>query len=64
MLVDTQPATHQHMPASPEVRDEWVTSQLIGVLMDSAMPSLLAAAFSEPGGRTSTTPSTSSPVTA
>ena len=48
MLVDTQPATHQHLPASPEVRDEWVTSQLIGVLMDSAMPSLLAAAFTLP----------------
>lgn len=45
MLVDTQPATHQHLPASPEVRDEWVDSQLIGVLMDNVMPSLLAAAL-------------------
>lgn len=48
MLVDTQPATHQHMPASPEVRDEWVNSQLVGVLMDNAMPSLLAALFTMP----------------
>ena len=48
MLVDTQPATHQHVPASPEVRDEWVNSQLIGVLMDNAMPSLLAAALALP----------------
>jgi signal transduction histidine kinase len=48
MLVDTQPATHQHMPASPEVRDEWVNSQLIGVLMDNAMPSLISALFTMP----------------
>lgn len=48
MLVDTQPATHQHMPASPEVRDEWVNSQLIGVLMDNALPSLLAATLALP----------------
>lgn len=48
MLVDTQPATHQHMPASPEVRDQWVDSKLIGVLMDSAMPSLLSAALALP----------------
>ncbi len=45
MLVDTQPATHQHLPASPDVRDEWVDSQLIGVLMNQAMPSLLAASL-------------------
>lgn len=43
MLVDTQPATHQHMPAAPEVRDEWVDAQLIGVVMDNAMFSLVAA---------------------
>ncbi|MGE0347814.1 sensor histidine kinase [Hydrogenophaga sp.] len=43
MLVDTQPATYQHVPASPEVRDQWVNSQLIGVLMDNMGPSLLAA---------------------
>lgn len=43
MLVDTQPATHQHVPAAPEVRDEWVNSQLIGVVMDNAMFSLVAA---------------------
>jgi len=48
MLVDTQPATHQHLPASPEVRDEWVNSQLVGVLMDNAMPSLLAASLALP----------------
>lgn len=48
MLVDTQPATHQHMPASAEVRDEWVNSQLIGVLMDSAMPALVAAFLALP----------------
>ena len=48
MLVDTQPATHQHMPATPEVREEWVNSQLIGVLMDNAMPSLLAATLALP----------------
>lgn len=46
MLVDTQPATYQHMPASPEVRDQWVDSQLVGVLMDNVGPSLLAASVS------------------
>ncbi len=44
MLVDTRSATHQHLPASPEVRDEWVTSQLIGVVMDGAMATLFATA--------------------
>ena len=48
MLVDTQPATHQHLSASPEVRDEWVTSQLIGVLMGQAMPSLMASMLALP----------------
>ena len=48
MLVDTQPATHQHLPASPEVREEWVNSQLIGVVMDGAMTALLAAAGALP----------------
>ena len=48
MLVDTQPATYQHVPASPEVRDHWVNSQLIGVLMDSMGPSLLVATLSLP----------------
>jgi signal transduction histidine kinase len=48
MLVDTQPATYQHVPASPEVRDHWVNSQLIGVLMDNMGPSLLAAVLSLP----------------
>lgn len=48
MLVDTQPATHQHLPATPEVRDEWVDSQLIGVLMNQAMHTLLAAALAFP----------------
>lgn len=48
MLVDTQPATHQHLPASPEVRDEWVDSQLVGVLMSQAMQSLIAAGLALP----------------
>ena len=48
MIVDTQPATHQHVPASPDVRDEWVDSQLIGVLMDHALQSLLAAGLAFP----------------
>ena len=48
MLVDTQPATHQHMPATPEVRDEWVDSQLIGVFMGQAMQSLMAAGLTLP----------------
>ncbi len=48
MLVDTQPATHQHMPASPELREQWVTSQLIGALMDNLVPALIAATLSLP----------------
>jgi signal transduction histidine kinase len=48
MLVDTQPATHHHLPASSEVREEWVTSQLIGVVMDSATPALVAATAALP----------------
>ena len=48
MLVDTQPATLQHVSASPEVREEWVGSQLIGVLMDNAMPLLLSGLLSLP----------------
>ena len=48
MLVDTQPATYQHVPASPEVRDQWVNSRLIGVLMDNVGPSLMATALSVP----------------
>ncbi|MDO8906461.1 HAMP domain-containing sensor histidine kinase [Hydrogenophaga sp.] len=48
MLVDTQPATHQHLPASQEVRDQWVDAQLIGVLMDNAMPSLISAILALP----------------
>ncbi|WP_168708459.1 HAMP domain-containing sensor histidine kinase [Hydrogenophaga sp. PAMC20947] len=36
------------MSASPEVRDEWVTSQLIGVLMGQAMPSLIASILALP----------------
>ncbi len=48
MLVDTQPATHHHLPASSEVREEWVTSQLIGVVMDGATPALLAATAAWP----------------
>ena len=48
MLVDTQPATYQHAPASPEVRDAWVNSQLIGVLMDNVGPTVAAAAVAVP----------------
>jgi signal transduction histidine kinase len=48
MLIDTRSATHQHLPALPEVREEWVTSQLIGVVMDGAMATLLAAAAALP----------------
>ncbi|TNF58768.1 MAG: HAMP domain-containing histidine kinase [Burkholderiales bacterium] len=48
MLVDTQPATHQHIPASPEVREQWVNAQLIGVVMDGAMASLLASCMALP----------------
>lgn len=48
MLVDTQPATHQHAPATPEVRDAWVNAQLIGVLMDNAGATVLAAAVALP----------------
>ena len=48
MLVDTQPATHQHLPATQEVRDQWVDSQLIGMLMDKATHSLLAAGLALP----------------
>ena len=48
MLVDTQPATHQHVPAAPEVRDAWVQSQLIGVMMDNLGSTLLLGALSMP----------------
>jgi len=48
MLVDTQPATHQHAPAAPEVRDAWVNAQLIGVLMDHLGPTVLASAVFVP----------------
>jgi signal transduction histidine kinase len=48
MLVDTQPATHQHHPASAEVRDQWVEARLIGVLMDRMGPALGSAALSLP----------------
>ena len=48
MLVDTQPATYQHVPATVEVRDQWVNSQLIGVLMDDVLSSLAAAVLAVP----------------
>lgn len=48
MLVDTQSVTHQHLSASSEVREEWVASQLIGVVMDGAMRTLFAAAAALP----------------
>jgi len=44
MLVDTRSVTHQHVPASAELREEWVISQLIGVVMDGAMGTLFATA--------------------
>ena len=43
MLVDTQPATHQHQPASAEVRDLWVNTRLIGVLMDNMGSAVFAS---------------------
>lgn len=48
MLVDTQPATYQHVPATAEVRDQWVNSRLIGVLMDNVLPTLGAALMAIP----------------
>jgi signal transduction histidine kinase len=48
MLVDTQPTTHQYVPASPEARRQWVDSKLIDVLMDNAMSSLLSATLALP----------------
>ena len=42
MLVDSQPATHQHLPACGEVREQWVTARLIGLVMDGAKVTLLA----------------------
>jgi signal transduction histidine kinase len=48
MLVDTQPATYQHVPATAEVRDQWVTSRLIAVLMDNVLPTLGAALMAIP----------------
>lgn len=48
MLVDTQPATYQHIPATAEVRDQWVNSRLIAVLMDNVMPTLVAAMLAIP----------------
>ena len=48
MLVDTQPATYQHVPATAEVRDQWVNSRLIAVLMDNVMPTLGAGLLAIP----------------
>ncbi|MGM9428013.1 sensor histidine kinase [Hydrogenophaga sp. MI9] len=48
MLVDTQPVTYQHVPATAEVRDQWVNSRLIAVLMDNVMPTLGAALLAIP----------------
>ncbi len=48
MLVDTQSATHQHLPASDKVREDWVTAQLIGVVMDGAKTTLLAGTCALP----------------
>lgn len=48
MLVDTQPATYQHVPATAEVRDQWVNSRLIGVLMENLLTSLGSAALTVP----------------
>ncbi|AOW14273.1 sensor histidine kinase [Hydrogenophaga crassostreae] len=48
MLVDTQPATHQHQPASAEVRDLWVNTRLIGVLMDNLGSAVFASVMALP----------------
>lgn len=48
MLVDTQPATYQHMPATAEVRDQWVDSRLIGVLMENMLTALVAECLTVP----------------
>jgi signal transduction histidine kinase len=48
MLVDTQPTTHQNLPATPDMRDQWVEARLIGMVMDRAMPSLVSAALALP----------------
>jgi signal transduction histidine kinase len=48
MLVDTQPATHQHLPASVDARRQWVDSRLIAMVMDRAMPSLVSALLALP----------------
>lgn len=48
MQVEIQSATPQHLPALTEVREEWVTSQLIGVVMNGAMPTLFALAATLP----------------
>jgi signal transduction histidine kinase len=48
MIVDTQPATHQHQPASAEVRDLWVNARLIGVLMDNLGSAVFASVITLP----------------
>lgn len=48
MLVDTQPASLQPISASTDVREEWVTSQLIGVVMNGAVAKLLTAGATLP----------------
>jgi signal transduction histidine kinase len=48
MLVDTQPATHQHQPASAEVRDLWVNTRLIAVLMDNIGSSIFGSVMALP----------------
>lgn len=48
MLVDTQPATHQHQPASAEVRDLWVNARLIGVLMDNMGTAVFSSVMALP----------------
>jgi signal transduction histidine kinase len=48
MLVDTQPATHQHQLASLEVRDLWVNARLIGVLMNNMGSSVFASVMALP----------------
>lgn len=48
MLVDTQPATYQHVPATAEVRDQWVNSRLIAMLMDNVLMTLGAALMAVP----------------
>lgn len=43
MFIDTQPATHQHEPPSPEQQERWVDAELVSVLLRQVSPALLQA---------------------